>query len=561
MPVAIVESLHEQQTATPAPAHAVEDVFNDIEADLRHLLQELKNSFGDMSAAIERTNASLSAIKLRTQDLASAADLSNGASQQLSVATSELRDATQEIGRQVTLATRFSEGASKAGADATKAVGRLKSSSAEIGKVIRLIAEIAKQTNLLALNATIEAARAGEAGRGFSVVAGEVKQLATRTQSATTEVTKKIEDLQADSNASIDAVARINQILDEVGPVYSTVAAAVEEQIASISSLAETASSTANFVDSVTRRANEISDGVQEASEVNSAHEQSAKTVDKILTRTMVVLRQNRIADRREADRVPVKLQGQVNGSRIESVDIGIEGCLVTGATLPSLRPGERCTLQIDEIGSLGATVKANSPMGLHLQFEQLSVATREKIEQVIKRVERENAAFVHIAQAVAASVDEKLNALLDSKTLQASDLFDYNYSKIEGTDPVQHTTRYLSALEKSLPAILDGALSKDPRMIFCAAVDRNGYLPVHNTKFSQPPRSGDPAWNLANCRNKRIFDDRAGLAAARNTQSYLVQSYARDMGNGRTMMMKEIDIPIYIAGRHWGALRMAFEI
>ena len=97
--------------------------------------------------------------------------------------------------------------------------------------------------------------------------------------------------------------------------------------------------------------------------------------------------------------------------------------------------------------------------------------------------------------------------------------------------------------------------------MTFCAAVDRNAYLPVHNRIYSHPQRPDDPAWNAANCRNKRVFDDRAGLSAARNARPYLVQSYARDMGNGVTVFMKEIDAPIRVFGRHWGGLRMAYKL
>lgn len=92
-------------------------------------------------------------------------------------------------------------------------------------------------------------------------------------------------------------------------------------------------------------------------------------------------------------------------------------------------------------------------------------------------------------------------------------------------------------------------------------AVDRNGYLPVHNRKFSKPQRQGDPVWNAANCRNRRIFDDRAGLAAARNPRPHLIKSYPRNMGDDTIVMMKEIDIPLNLHGRHWGGLRMAFRL
>ena len=85
------------------------------------------------------------------------------------------------------------------------------------------------------------------------------------------------------------------------------------------------------------------------------------------------------------------------------------------------------------------------------------------------------------------------------------------------------------------LPPIQEPLLANEARMVFCAAVDRNGYLPVHNRKYSLPQRPGEKAWNTANSRNRRIFDDRAGLASARNVRPYLIQVYPRDMGNGVT--------------------------
>ena len=92
-------------------------------------------------------------------------------------------------------------------------------------------------------------------------------------------------------------------------------------------------------------------------------------------------------------------------------------------------------------------------------------------------------------------------------------------------------------------------------------AVDRNAYLPVHNRIYSKPQRADDVAWNTANCRNRRIFDDRAGLCAARNVRPFLIQSYPRDMGNGVTVMMREIDAPVRVFGKHWGGFRTAYKL
>jgi methyl-accepting chemotaxis protein len=83
----------------------------------------------------------------------------------------------------------------------------------------------------------------------------------------------------------------------------------------------------------------------------------------------------------------------------------------------------------------------------------------------------------------------------------------------------------------------------------------------VHNKIYSHPQKPGDVAFNTANCRNRRIFNDVAGLAAGQNTRAYLIQTYARDMGNGNTVMMREIDVPVRVRGKHWGGFRTAYRL
>lgn len=154
---------------------------------------------------------------------------------------------------------------------------------------------------------------------------------------------------------------------------------------------------------------------------------------------------------------------------------------------------------------------------------------------------------FTHSAEGIGAQVRE--------------DLFDANYVEISGTHPVQYRTKFLDWTERALSAFQEAFLVKDKRVAFCAVVDRNGHLPVHNRLYSQPQRAGHVAWNTANSRNRRIFNDAMGLAAGQNQRSYLIQGYARDMGGGNTVMMREIDVPVRVRGRHWGAFRTAYKL
>ncbi|MEZ2406587.1 methyl-accepting chemotaxis protein [Bosea sp. OAE752] len=140
------------------------------------------------------------------------------------------------------------------------------------------------------------------------------------------------------------------------------------------------------------------------------------------------------------------------------------------------------------------------------------------------------------------------------------ADLFDESYTLIPGSDPQQYLTRFVALTDRLLPPLQEKLLASNDRIVFCAAVDRNGFLPTHNRKYAQPQGS-DPVWNNANCRNRRIFDDRTGLAAARNRKPFLLQSYRRDMGGGEFLVMEDLSVPIMVKGRHWGGFRIGLKV
>ncbi|MCX7178501.1 MAG: methyl-accepting chemotaxis protein [Proteobacteria bacterium] len=172
---------------------------------------------------------------------------------------------------------------------------------------------------------------------------------------------------------------------------------------------------------------------------------------------------------------------------------------------------------------------------------------------------ETEDTHYIQHVTAAASSLGQQLEQAIERGGCTMDDLFDRKYLPIPGTNPQQFTTRFCNLTDKLFPAMQEEMLSLSPGIVFCAAVDNNGYLPTHNHKYSQKPRANDPIWNAANCRNRRIFNDRTGLAAGRNTKPFLLQTYRRDMGDGKFAIMKDLSAPILVYGRHWGGLRLAY--
>jgi methyl-accepting chemotaxis protein len=201
------------------------------------LLTQIAATAQQVSNASEKLSATSQQITANSEETSVQAKIVSNATQQVSqnlqtVATGadEMGTTIKEIAKNASEAAKVATSAVKVAESATATVAKLGDSSTEIGQVIKVITSIAQQTNLLALNATIEAARAGEAGKGFAVVANEVKELAKETAKATEEISRKIEAIQTDTKAAVDAIASISGVVNQINDISSTIATAVEEQ-------------------------------------------------------------------------------------------------------------------------------------------------------------------------------------------------------------------------------------------------------------------------------------------------------------------------------------------
>lgn len=160
----------------------------------------------------------------------------------------------------------------------------------------------------------------------------------------------------------------------------------------------------------------------------------------------------------------------------------------------------------------------------------------------------------------IAGGISRAFEQAIDDGKITEAELFDRDYQPIAGTNPEQLHVGCLKITDDVLPQFQEEALGFSDKVVFCASVDENGFLPTHNHKFSKP-QGDDPVWNAANCRNRRLFNDRVGLKAGRNTEPFLLQTYRRDMGGGNFVMMKDLSAPITVKGRHWGGVRFAYSL
>jgi len=379
--------------------------------------------------------------------------------QQLGVVTRGQHTIVDETSHSTQAVERAREAIADVGSEVSGIVDTLRDVSSAAGQITK----VALQTRLVAFNASVEAKRAGEAGRGFSVVADAVRDLASKVDESSRRI-----------------METVGQLDERIG----TLAREIQRQ-----------------------------DGSRQQGAVHQALDELVQAMARI---------QSAAGRGREMcgglDRHMGEIEREMHG---------------TNTTLSSTLQRTEGFLRVSE-----RLIEVTAACG----------------------IETPDTKFIATAQDAAGRIGALLNEALRQGQTTLDELFDERYVPITGREPQQHVTRFAKLADRLFPTVQEPMLNVDPQIVFCIAADRNGYIACHNQKYNHPQRAGDVAWNTANCRNRRIFNDRTGLASARNRKPFLLQTYRRDMGGGQFVLLKEAAAPIVVNGRHWGGLRLAYK-
>ena len=460
-----------------------EDV-NSLVSKLREIISDLYRQAGFVAINSCRTMAGI-------EQLAASVFEQKELSSSVAVATEEMSATLNDVAATTARASVLSKHVDESAIDGRNVVGetvesidqirigvertlgvmnRLELSSGQIGDIVGMIEDVADQTNLLALNAAIEAARAGEAGRGFAVVADEVKLLSGKTSASTQQIATIIKSIQGDIHEAVMSIEEEKGRVEH-GIVNSNRAS---EQISTILKLA---SESADMINTI----------------ATATEEQGATTVD-------ITHKINMVSETSNAIETQMGKAVSTFGELTETAE---------------------------KIYNTVGKFKVGND---HDMIKGFAVELRDRVAATL-----ENA--------------------ISSGRINREALFSTDYKPISNTFPQKFTTPFDRLFDEIISPIQEEIVTKDKRMFYAICVDRSGYAPSHNLRYTKP-LTGDMTKDKDGNRTKRIFNDRTGIRVATNEDPFLLQTYLRDTGE----VMNDMSTPIVIAGQHWGGVRIGYS-
>jgi methyl-accepting chemotaxis protein len=418
------------------------------------------------------------------------------------------------------------------------------------------VLSISKQASTMGREVAEVRGQIDDTTKGAERQAKAVAALAEQVRS----VTQAQEDIGGVAAGSRDAMARARQAVEGVGKEVSGIVDTLRHVADAAGQITQVALQTRLVAFNASVEAKRAGDAGRGFGVVADAVRDLAGKVEassKAIMSTLTELDSRIGALSREIQSRPNAADQGAFQRALAELEVGV-GSITTAAQ----NSREVCTglnAQMSQIE--GEMRKTGEALQSTLVRSESFLKVSEKLIELVAEcgIETEDSPFIDAAKEAAGQISKLLEDAVRTGTITESDLFDEHYVPIAGTNPPQHTTRFVALADRLFPQVQERVLQLSPKTVFCISVDRNGYVATHNQVYCNPQR-GDVAWDTANSRYRRIFNDRTGLASARNQRPFLLQTYRRDMGGGKFVLLKECAAPITVNGKHWGGLRLAFN-
>jgi methyl-accepting chemotaxis protein len=277
----------------------ISDAIREIGAAASQLTiasDEFSNTSQQITANSEETSTQARVVSTATEQVSQNLQTVASGSNQMAITVKDIAQNAQEAAKVAAKAQRTAE-------ETNHIVSKLGESSAQIGKVIKVITSIAQKTDLLALNATVEAARAGEVGAGFAVVANEVKELAKQTAQATEEISQKIEAIQTDAKSAVEAIANISGVINKVNEISMSIATAVEEQSATTTEMSQNTVQAAHGAEDVAHNIAGVAQAAEDTAKGASQSQKASKELSRMSGRLRELVGQFRVDGQTSSNR------------------------------------------------------------------------------------------------------------------------------------------------------------------------------------------------------------------------------------------------------------------
>lgn len=259
-----------EQQAAEQQQRERRELADKFESSVGGLISTVSSSAEQLQSAAQGMSSNAELANSETDTVSKASSTASESVQAVATAAEQLSSSISEISRQVGKSAQIATEAVDEAQKTNTIVKGLSGAADKVGDVINLITDIAEQTNLLALNATIEAARAGEAGKGFAVVASEVKNLANQTAKATEEIGAQIGAIQSATSNAAEAIDGISETISNMDEITTSIAAAVEEQGAATSEISRNAELAAVSTTEVSSSISSVSSAVGQTGDASS---------------------------------------------------------------------------------------------------------------------------------------------------------------------------------------------------------------------------------------------------------------------------------------------------